>query len=153
MPRRSSRLSKKTFHSYPDYREIIKFTQRVQLRKPYLVVLFGSVARGNFRPDSDADVLVVFDKPDQLEMVYEDCEGAVHPVVKTLDQMEQFIREGEPFYIEMIEDGIPLYDSDGAFKKLSQLVRDAKRAWGLKKTRSGWEWKNDQPVWTERRAA
>ena len=152
MPKRSSHLSKKTFHNYPDYHEIIEFTHRVQLRKPFLVVLFGSVARGDFKPDSDADVLVLFDSSDKLEDVYKDCEGTVHPVVKTLAQMEQFIREGEPFYIEMIEDGIPLYDADGMFKKLARLVRAAKRALGLKRTRTGWEWTRAEPVWSGQRA-
>ncbi len=116
-------------------------------RRPLLVVLFGSVARGDFGPDSDADVLVVLDKPENLDAVYDDCEGVVHPVVKTFDAMEHFIREGEPFYIEMIEDGIPLYDANGEYKKLSRLARDAKIAWGLKRTRDGWQWKNDQPIW------
>ena len=79
--------------------------------------------------------------------MFADVEGAVEPVVKTVEQVEQFIREGEPFYIEMIEDGIPLYDANGEYKKLSRLVRDAKIAWGLKRTRDGWQWTNDQPVW------
>ena len=151
--KRSLHSSKQTYRDYPRYPKIETFLQRVSRRRPLLVVLFGSVARGDFRADSDADVLVVFDKPVELKEVYADRVGAVHPVVKTLDQMEQFIREGEPFYIEMIEDGISLYDSDGVFKKLSQLVRDAKRAWGLKRTRSGREWKKDQPVWSDRHAA
>jgi len=119
----------------------------VRRRRPLLVVLFGSVARGEFRQGSDADVLVVFEKPVDLDVVYADREGAVHPVVKTLEQMDKFIREGEPFYIEMIEDGIPLYDADGEFKKLSRLVRDAKIAWGLERDSDGWRWKNDEPVW------
>lgn len=111
------------------------------------MVLFGSVARGDFRSDSDADVLVVMEQPEQSEKVYEDCEGGVHPVVKTFGQMNKFIREGEPFYIEMIEDGIPLYDADGEFKKLSRLVYDAKIAWGLERDSDGWRWKNAEPVW------
>jgi len=109
--------------------------------------LFGSVARGDFRLDSDADVLVVFSKPVELAQVYQDSDGTVQPVVKTLDQMDKFIREGEPFYIEMIEDGIPLYDSDGQYKKLSRLAREAKAAWGLKRTKGGWRWTNVQPIW------
>ena len=55
------------------------------------MILFGSVARGDFRRDSDADALVVVEQPEQSEKVYEDCEGGVHPVVKTFDQMNKFI--------------------------------------------------------------
>jgi predicted nucleotidyltransferase len=147
-PRRSSRLLKPTYREYPRFHKVKTFVRRVSQRHPLLVVLFGSVARGDYKQHSDADVLVLFDKPDKLDDVYKDCEGTVHPIVKTLDQMEQFIREGEPFYIEMIEDGIPLYDADGMFKKLARLVRDAKRAWGLKRTRTGWEWTRAEPVWS-----
>gem|GEM_PF-459856 len=146
-PRPSSRSSKKTFRDFPRYREINTFVEKVKQREPVLAVLFGSVARGDFRLDSDADVLVVFSKPVELAQVYQDSDGTVQPVVKTLDQMDKFIREGEPFYIEMIEDGIPLYDSDGQYKKLSRLAREAKAAWGLKRTKGGWRWTNVQPIW------
>jgi hypothetical protein len=111
-----------------------------------LVVLFGSVARGEFTRDSDADVLVVFDRPVDWETVYADREGAVHPVIKTLEQVEEQIREGEPFFVEMIEDGIPLYDSDGLYQRLSRAVQQAKAAWGLERTSFGWQWKNQEPV-------
>ena len=147
-PRRSSRLLKPTYLDYPRFHKIEMFVQRVRQRHPLLVVLYGSVARGDFRADSDADVLVIFAQSVELKKVYADRVGAVHPIVKTLAQMEQFIREGEPFYIEMIEDGIPLYDADGMFKKLARLARDAKRAWGLKRTRTGWEWTRAEPVWS-----
>ncbi len=145
--RRSSHSSKQTFRKYPHYQDVLAFVERVRRRNPVLVVLFGSVARGDFGRDSDADVLVVFDSPDRLESVYEDCDGGVHPVTKTLDQMDKFIREGEPFYIEMIEDGIPLYDSNGKYEKLSRLARDAKIAWGLKRIPNGWKWTNHEPQW------
>ena len=150
MPTRSSYLSKRTYRDYPWFGKVEKFVSQVRRRQPLLVLLFGSVARGEFRSDSDADVLVIFDHPVDVKEVYADRKGAVHPVVKTFDTMEQFIREGEPFYIEMIEDGIPLYDANGEYKKLSRLVRDAKKAWGLKRTLDGWQWTNDQPVWPDR---
>ncbi len=145
--RRSSLSSKRSYRDYPGYPKIDRFLQRVQVRQPLAVILFGSVARGDFRQDSDADVLVVVEQPEQLEQVYEDWVGGIHPVVKTLDQMYKFIREGEPFYIEMIEDGIPLYDADGEFKKLTKLVHDSKIAWGLERVSGGWHWKNEEPVW------
>ncbi len=147
MPIRSLRLSKRTYRDYPRFKKVEKFVSLVRRRHPLLVLLFGSVAKGEFRSDSNADVLVVFDQPVDVKEVFADRAGAVHPVVQTFETMEQFIRAGEPFYIEMIEDGIPLYDANGEYQKLSRLARDAKIAWGLKRTTFGWEWKNDQPVW------
>ena len=146
-PRRSLHSSKRTYREYPDWGLVNQFVSRVRRRQPLLVLLFGSVARGDFWPDSDADVLLVFEKPVDRKAVYADVEGAVEPLVKTVEEMERFIREGEPFYIEMIEDGILLYDANGEYKKLSRLVEDAKVAWGLKRTPDGWQWTNDQPVW------
>ncbi len=145
--KRFLRSSKRTCRDYLRFERVEKFVRRVRVREPLLVVLFGSVARRDFRCDSDADVFVVVEHPEELEQVYEDWEGGAHPVVKTFVQMDKFIREGEPCYIEMIEDGILLYEADGEFKTLSELGRDAKIAWGLERDSDGWRWKNDEPVW------
>ncbi len=50
------------------------------------------------------------------------------------------VRAGEPFFIEMIEDGIPLYDADHWQRQMVNEVRAAKQQWGMQRTDYGWQW-------------
>jgi hypothetical protein len=47
-------------------KKIIDFCQRYQVRR---MALFGSVLRDDFRPDSDVDVLVVFDPAARITLM------------------------------------------------------------------------------------
>ena len=80
-------------------------------------ILFGSRARGDARPDSDWDVLILLDKDritqsDMDEVSYPVCEfgwGAnmmVNPIMYTMRDWEA--RRGTPFYKNVMRDGIPL---------------------------------------------
>lgn len=52
-----------------DRRFLTRFVQEVRTRiQPKAVILFGSLARGDHRPDSDIDLLVVVDRPDTLPL-------------------------------------------------------------------------------------
>jgi len=108
--------------------------------KPLLILLFGSVAKGEFTQESDADVLVVFDRPVDWLTVYAHSQGMVQPLVKTLDEVLAQIRQGEPFFIEIVEDGLALYDADEIHQRLMVEAAKAKREWGLTRTEDGWEW-------------
>jgi len=105
-----------------------------------LILLYGSVARGEFREDSDADVFVLTAAPIAWRQVYQRTHGIVQPVVKTVDEMMAQMHSGEPFFLEMIEDGVPLHDSDGWHRRLLAEVEQAKTKWGLTRTTFGWQW-------------
>lgn len=80
-------------------------------------ILFGSRARGDARPDSDWDVLILLDKDritnsDMDEVSYPICEFGwdadmmVNPIMYTMRDWEA--RRGTPFYKNVMKDGIPL---------------------------------------------
>lgn len=108
--------------------------------KPVLMVLFGSVARGDFTQESDADVLVIFERPVDWATVYAHSQGMVQPFVTTVDEVLAQIRQGEPFFIEVVEEGKVLYEVDQMHERLLAEAARAKRRWGLVRTADGWEW-------------
>ncbi|MFN3477132.1 MAG: hypothetical protein ACK4Z6_06210 [Candidatus Methylomirabilales bacterium] len=97
----------------------------VKALKPKLVLLFGSVAKGDF---------------DWLE-VYRFSQGMVHPLVKTLSEVETRIRGGDTFFIEIIKDGVVLFEEEGTSRGLLGLAEEAERRYGLVRTERGWKWK------------
>lgn len=97
--------------------------------------------RATFTQHSDADVLVLFQEPiDGLE-VYRFSQGRVHPVVKTLSEVETRIRGGDTFFIEIMKDGVILFEEAGTSQKLLYLAEEAERRYGLVRTERGWKGK------------
>jgi predicted nucleotidyltransferase len=129
-----------TYLDYPRLAAVWDYIDYVRDLDVLLVVLFGSVARGEFHPESDVDVLVLVDKPLEWKQVYQHTSGIVQPIVKTVEEYIAQTREGEPFMLEIIEDGIPLYDADRWHRRLVDEVRAAKEKWGLVRTELGWQW-------------
>jgi hypothetical protein len=124
-------------NSITDYEQILnKFKRKLLTRfKDDLIslVLFGSVARGTARKESDIDVLIILkDAPDsyyerlkpvvdiELEM-RKDVVGIPHifsSMIFSLDEAKQ----NRNIFLDMIEHSIILYDTDNFFKnRLSEL--------------------------------
>jgi hypothetical protein len=124
------------------------------------VVLYGSVARGNNRKDSDIDLLLVikdlpktitervilFDKverkldDDIMRLMDEGYYVTFSPVLKTPEEAVRF----SPIYMDMTEDAIILYDRDGFFRKVLEKTRKRlkelcfERVWLSEKS---WYWR------------
>lgn len=124
---------------YPAFAELEEFVQRVSVRKPLLVLLFGSLATGQFTQHSDADVLVIFNRSVDWMSVYECSAGRVQPLVRELGEALGEIEAGNTLLIEALEDGIPLLDRAGAYERLRCACWEAKRRLGLVRTRRGWQ--------------
>ncbi len=115
--------------------------QGVQALQPALVMLFGSVAQGEFTQYSDADILTVFYEPVDWGEVYTYSDGWVQPVVKTVQEIQEQLDQGNPLFCELFEDGIVLYDG-GVQQHFERLVGETRARFELTRMRHGWFWKN-----------
>ena len=99
------------------------------------IVVYGSVARGEYRDDSDIDVLIVGSdkeiKSKVSEISYEidyenNFETFITPVYYTREEIEHRVKVGSPFLYEVLKDGVVLYD-DGTFKGIREKMLGARR--------------------------
>lgn len=84
------------------------------------VILYGSYARGDFRPDSDIDMMILVGLNEQeikLEdrrlstMTFEydfDYDLNIMPIVKNIDHFNKWLR-AYPFYYNVKKEGVELY--------------------------------------------
>lgn len=87
--------------------------------KPEKIVLFGSVAKGDYKPDSDIDLLIIKDtdikRPYRVKQVLEAIRGIPRdfdfdPKVYTRQEIEDRLRMGDDFVKSMIDEGLTLYE-------------------------------------------
>lgn len=84
------------------------------------IILYGSYARGDFKPDSDIDLMILVDLSDDeikrkghvlsdLTFDYNfDNNLEIMPIVKNLDHFNKWIR-AYPFYNNVKNEGVELY--------------------------------------------
>ena len=84
------------------------------------VILYGSYARGDFRADSDIDIMILVDMTDEeisqrghvlSDLTFEynfDYELMIMPIVKNKDLYEKWLR-AYPFYNNIKKEGVELY--------------------------------------------
>jgi hypothetical protein len=123
---------------YPGFGELEAFVRKVAWHRPLLVLLFGSLATGEFTQHSDADVLVIFNRLVDWMTVYECSTGWVQPLVWELGEALREIEEGNTLLIEAIEDGIPLLNRVGTYELLREAPERAKSLLGLVRVEQGW---------------
>jgi len=127
------------------------------------VVLFGSIARGEFRKDSDIDLLVVCEHlPDgqlrrqrlfieverQLDLEHLNRLG-FYPDFSPLMKAAKEAKFLSPVYLDMVEDAVLLYDRGDFFKGILDKLRSALSKLGAKRIRIGSKWYWDlKPTYT-----
>ena len=122
------------------------------------VVLFGSVARGEARLDSDIDLIIVvknlprsrFRRQDLFMEVEKELEPILvkleeegyyidfSPILKTPEEASKIT----PLYLDLVEDAIILYDKDNFFRNILEKLRKRLQELGAKRIRLGklWYW-------------
>jgi predicted nucleotidyltransferase len=118
------------------------------------VVLFGSVGRGEASPESDIDLLIVLRNlpPGRLARA-ERLEGVearggfeevpIRRILKTPEETSRIV----PLYLDLVEDGVLLYDVDHFFRRILSSLRRRLNALGAKRLKLGsvryWDLKPD----------
>ena len=98
-------------------------------------VVYGSVARGEVREDSDVDLLIIAEGLPRGRLkrqeLFEEIEGELEemwkegfyitlsPVIKTPEEAKRL----SPLYLDMVEDAVILYDKGGFFKGVLDRLR------------------------------
>jgi len=111
-----------------------------------LVVLFGSVARGDYTEESDVDVLVVADRlpsdpRDAYEVVKRVVDARVQPTCFTTSSFLKKLRSESTFIMEVLEDGKIVYANAEFLEEVLATYKEVRAKW----IRKGKTW--------ERRAA
>jgi predicted nucleotidyltransferase len=129
--------------------------------KLYSICLFGSVARGCASADSDIDVLVVAEGlPDDVGMrlketnyIYENLKGTAAyrslrargkgSLISDLLFTPEEIARHPPILLDIVEDGILLYDKDDFLRTVLLSIRDTLTKLGSRRvmtTRGSYYW-------------
>jgi predicted nucleotidyltransferase len=139
-------------------REILNVLREYYGDRLVSLAVFGSVARGTQRPDSDVDLLVICNPLPSGRMQriaeFEEAERRLGPVLSSLSQQRistclspvlktpAEVEWGGVFYVDLVEDARLLYDRDDFLKGfLDRLGRRLKRL-GARRIRRGnaWYW-------------
>lgn len=95
----------------------IKKIYGIHLRK---IILYGSYARGDFKPDSDIDIMILLDMSDADLKVYSqqlsymtydfnlDNNLDIKPIAKSDDHFRKWV-DNYPFYANINKEGVVLY--------------------------------------------
>lgn len=141
MPKESSPSSEKTYKRYPHWASVENFVAATLRFDPLAVVLFGSVARGDFTQSSDADILVLLPHPVDWMEIYRNSDGWVQPLVKTWDEFLRGLEEPLPFLMEIVEEGIVLWEREGTMASLREAAQAVRQRYQMVRVGPRWEWK------------
>lgn len=137
---------------------LLEETRRYYGERLVSLVVFGSVARGTMRPDSDIDVLIVaeplplgrmarvreFEEVEQkLESVLLQARAVgVDPCLSPLFKTREEAERGSPLFLDMVEDARILYDREGFFRNRLERLRARLRELGAVRKWQGnaWYW-------------
>src|SRR3989338_7844404 len=96
-------------------KEIKAITEQIVKKyKPEKIILYGSAARGDFKKDSDIDMLIIKkshkSRPERATYVYRLIWGLdrtlpFEPLVFTPQELERQLKLGDPFFLTILKEG------------------------------------------------
>ncbi|MHA1699974.1 MAG: nucleotidyltransferase domain-containing protein [Promethearchaeota archaeon] len=129
-----------------DLKKLIKVYQtRCNLK---LVVLFGSLARGDYYIGSDADLLIIADQiPEdhskRFEIFYSyNLATEIHPVIFTSEELFDQIRRCNTFIFEIFHKYKVLFKKGEILNKIVEAINREKQKRNVVRLDIGWEVKN-----------
>jgi predicted nucleotidyltransferase len=121
------------------------------------VVLYGSLARGEVRKDSDIDLLIIlgslpkerlkrqdiFIKMEneidrEIKRIYE--KWGLFPYISPILKTKEEAKNISPLYLDMVTDARILYDKDDFFKKILEKLKIKLNSLHAKKIKVGEKW-------------
>ena len=146
MQTRSWDLLAPSFEGYAHAEAVGRFVkQAVQELHPLALILFGSLARGDYHQLSDADLCLVLSQSPRSpfegydQAVACDPSGVVQPLVYGADQFRRMIREANGLALEVMADGLFLAGDEAFREEIVSLVRSVQGRLGIERTPTGWQ--------------
>jgi hypothetical protein len=134
-----------SFEHYAHTEAVGRFVEEATWRlHPLALILFGSLARGDYHTRSDADFCVILDQPglstfrgyDRVAAC--DPSGVVQPLVYDAEQFRQMVREANGLALEVMADGVFLAGDEAFRREIEELAATTQRRLGIERTLTGW---------------
>jgi hypothetical protein len=134
-----------SFRGYAHAGAVQGFVERATRElRPVALILFGSLAKGDYHQHSDADFCVILAEPPASPWAGYECvvacdpSGVVQPVVYGADQFRQMVRQANGLALEIVADGLFLA-GDGLFgQEIERLAAATGERLGIERTARGW---------------
>jgi len=119
---------------------------------PLTLILHGSLVKGQFIDKfSDIDIIVISPKLKNIDfknrflMLLEEAQKHLLKadiIAYTPQEFLKMIKELNPFALDAVFYGVPLYDEKGFWRRAVKEFEECKKKYSLRKTETnGWAWK------------
>lgn len=138
-------------------KKVIDGTMRFFGENLVSIVLYGSLARGEIKKDSDIDLLIVSENlpkerlkrqdifmkmergvDEEIKRIYE--KWGIYPYISPILKTKEEANILSPLYLDMVTDARILYDKDDFFKKVLAKLRLELELLNAKKIKVGKKW-------------
>lgn len=115
--------------------------------KPQLVILYGSIARGDWHEGSDIDLLVISDFVpanfrDRGSVLLDVVQGIpIEPHVYTTREFDEMLTYARMTALDALSEGIILYAKKNYLKKVKEKFKQTVDKFKAEKTDNGWKLK------------
>jgi hypothetical protein len=133
------------FKRYLHTEAVGRFVERAARElHPLALILFGSLAKGDYHQDSDADFCVVLPETPRSpfagydRVVICDPSGVVQPLVYGPDQFRQMVCQANGLALEVMADGLFLAGDEAFREEIEALAAQTRHRLGIERTATGW---------------